>query len=68
MENLTYQAYLADPATAHTQIQRAASRARVEAVYRHVIAPMARFCGRLTAIRGVRLQLDPRVAAAKLAA
>jgi hypothetical protein len=60
MKNPTYETYLADPSAAHAQIQRAASRARAEAVHRHVLAPLARFCGRLTAIRGVRLRLDPR--------
>jgi hypothetical protein len=60
MKNLTYLAYLADPSAAHAQVQRAASRARAEAVYRHVLAPLTRFCGRLTAIRGMRLQVDPR--------
>ena len=61
MEHLTYETYLADPSAAYAQIQRAAGRARAEALYRHVLEPLARFCGRLTAIRGVRMQLDPRI-------
>jgi acyl-[acyl carrier protein]--UDP-N-acetylglucosamine O-acyltransferase len=60
MKNLTYEAYLADPLAAHAQIQRAASRGRAAAVHQYVIAPLARFCGQLSAVRGVRLQLDPR--------
>ena len=62
MKNLTYQDYLADPAAALERIQREAQRARTEAVSRYLFEPLARFCGRLLAIRGAKLYLDPRAA------
>jgi hypothetical protein len=64
MKNLTYETYLSNPSEVHAQIQRAASRDRADAAHRYVIGPVVRFCGQLIAIRGVRLQLDPRVGAA----
>jgi hypothetical protein len=62
MEKLTYNDYLADPMAAQARIQRAASRSRAEAVGGYVFVPLARFCARLVAVRGVKLWLDPRVA------
>jgi len=44
-----------------SQIQLEASRARALAVHQYIFAPLARFCGALLAIRGVKLRLDPRV-------
>jgi hypothetical protein len=61
MKNLTYQDYLADPAAALERIQREAQRARTEAVSRYLFEPLTRFCGRLLAIRGVKMHLDPRL-------
>jgi hypothetical protein len=61
MRNVTYQDYLADPAAALGPIQREAQRARTEAFSRHLLAPLARLCGRLLAIRGAKRYLDPRV-------
>jgi hypothetical protein len=43
------------------QVHRKARRARVEAINVHLFVPLARLCGRLLAIRGVKLYLDPRV-------
>jgi len=63
MENLTYQTYLTDPA-ARTRIADAARSARAAAGYRYLVLPLVQFCGRLVAVRGVRLHLDPRETAA----
>jgi hypothetical protein len=60
MKTPTYEDYLADPAAVRAELHRAATRARDEAIYRHAIVPFARFCGRLLAVRGIRMQLDPR--------
>jgi hypothetical protein len=60
MKKLTYQDYLADPLAVTAQVRQEAQRARAQAVQRHFLAPLARLCGRLLAIRGVRLHLDPR--------
>jgi hypothetical protein len=62
MKNLSYDTYLTEPAV-REQIIAAARRAQAIAIQRYLLAPLMRFCGRLTALRGVRLQLDPRVAA-----
>jgi hypothetical protein len=62
MKNIAYETYLADPAV-REGIEHAARRAQAIALHRYLIAPLVRFCGRLTAVRGVRLQLDPRVVA-----
>ena len=61
MENITYEDYLANPSEVLAQIQLEASRARALAVHQYIFAPLARFCGALLAIRGVKLRLDPRV-------
>jgi hypothetical protein len=63
MKNLTYETYLTDPAAVVAQVRRDARRARALAVHRYLIWPLARFCAMLLAIRGVKLQLDPRAAA-----
>jgi hypothetical protein len=63
MNTPTYADYLADPAAVRADLQRAASRARAIAMYQHGLMPLARFCGRLIAVRGLRMQLDPRLAA-----
>jgi len=60
MKNLTYADYLADPEATLERIQREARRARVEAIGQYLLEPLARLCGRLLAIRGVKLYLDPR--------
>ena len=65
MKNLTYQAYLADPQLAQEQIELEARRMRAEALKRSFFDPLAAFCARLLAIRGVKLMLDPRQAAAQ---
>lgn len=62
MENLTYEDYLANPAAVLERIQREAQRARTEAINDYMLVPLARLCGRLLAIRGVKLRLDPRAA------
>jgi hypothetical protein len=61
MTQPTYDDYLADP-LAREAIERAARHARALALQKHLFAPLARFCGRLTAVRGFRLRLDPRAA------
>ena len=63
MKNLTYESYLADPQSARQQIEREARRMRAQALKSALFEPLAAFCGRLLAIRGVRLRLDPRQAA-----
>lgn len=65
MKNVTYETYLADSAVREA-IEREARRAQAIAVHQYLIQPLVRFCGSLTAARGVRMQLDPRTA--KLAA
>jgi hypothetical protein len=60
MKNLSYETYLADPQSVREQIERAARRMRAEALKRTLFEPLAAFCGRLLAVRGVRLLLDPR--------
>ena len=60
MKNLTYEIYLADPQRVQEQILDAARRMRAEALKRTLFDPLAAFCARLLAIRGVRLRLDPR--------
>jgi hypothetical protein len=62
MENITYEDYLANPSEVLAQIQREASRARALAVHQYILMPLAQFCGRLLAIRGAKLYLDPRAA------
>ena len=61
MENLTYEAFLDNPEAVMLQVSREASRSRALAVHQYIFAPLARFCGALLAIRGVKLRLDPRV-------
>jgi hypothetical protein len=65
MKKLTYEDYLADPSAVTARIQLGAQRDRARAVQRYLLAPLARFCGRLLAIRGVKLRLDPRAAASR---
>lgn len=60
MKNLTYETYFADPQLAQEQIELEARRMRAEALKRTFFDPLAAFCGRLLAIRGVKLMLDPR--------
>jgi hypothetical protein len=60
MKNLTYETYLADPQRAQEQILDEARRMRARALKRAFFEPLAAFCGRLLAIRGVKLLLDPR--------
>jgi len=60
MKKLTYEAYLADPQSVHERIEHQARRMRAEALKRAFFDPLAAFCGRLLAIRGVTLLLDPR--------
>jgi hypothetical protein len=62
MKNIAYDTYLADP-DVRDGIERAARRAQAIAVHQYLIKPLVLFCGSLTAVRGVRLQLDPRVVA-----
>jgi hypothetical protein len=59
MKKLTYETYLTDPSAVAAQVRLDASRARALAVHRYVLMPLARFCGELLAIRGVKLHLDP---------
>ena len=61
MKNLTYEKYLAEPAL-REQIAAAARRAQAIAMHRYLLQPLVRFCGRLVAVRGFKLRLDPRVA------
>jgi len=58
----TYQQYLADPQRFQEQVELAARRMRAEAL-RRAFFELADFCGRLLAVRGVKLLLDPRPAA-----
>ena len=60
MKNVTYETYLAEPAV-REQIAAAARRAQAFAMHRYLLQPLVRFCGRLIAVRGFRLRLDPRV-------
>jgi hypothetical protein len=60
MKKLTYETYLADPQRVQEQILDEARRMRAEALKRSFFDPFAAFCGRLLAIRGVKLLLDPR--------
>ena len=60
MRNLTYETYLADPQGMQEQILGEARRMRAEALSRALFEPLAAFCGRVLAIRGVKLRLDPR--------
>lgn len=62
MKNIAYETYLTDPSM-RERIERSARRAQAIAVHQYLIEPLVRFCGSLTAVRGVRLQLDPRVVA-----
>src|SRR5262245_46647477 len=61
MTEPTYNDYLTDP-LAREAIERAARNARALALQKHLFVPLARLCGRLTAVRGVSLRLDPRLA------
>jgi orotidine-5'-phosphate decarboxylase len=61
MKNITYETSLVD-SSAREEIERAARRAQAMALRQYVMGPLVRFCGSLTAVRGFRLQLDPRVA------
>jgi hypothetical protein len=65
MKTPTYEDYLANPAAVRAELHRAATRARTQALYQQVIVPLARLCGRLVAVRGMRMQLDPRQAVAR---
>ena len=68
MKTLTYEDYLADPLAVLGRIQLQAQHARALAIHRYIVAPAARACGRLLAIRGIRLRLDPLAGAMKDAA
>jgi hypothetical protein len=46
------------------RVRREANRQRALAVRTQLLMPLARFCGRLLAIRGVKLRLDPRATVA----
>ena len=46
MENLTYAIYLANPRV-REQLEREARRARSEAMYQYVVAPLARMFSRM---------------------
>ena len=54
MNYINYQTYLADPEAVAT-IERAARRARVEAMHRFLIRPVVRFCGSLLRIATVAI-------------
>ena len=54
MNYINYRTYLADP-DAVASIERAARRARVEAMHRLLIAPLVRFCGSLLRITTVAI-------------
>ena len=60
MKTPTYETFLEDPAAVMTHVRREASRARNLALDSYLLKPLANFCGRLLAIRGVKLRLDPR--------
>ena len=60
MKTPTYEDYLADPSAMAQQVRLEAQRARALAAHRYILEPLARACGRLLAIRGVKLYLDPR--------
>jgi hypothetical protein len=62
MRNLTYETYLANPQAVQERIELEARRMRAQALQSAVFEPLAAFCGRLLAIRGIRLRLDPRQA------
>ena len=55
MENLTYEIYLSNPRV-REQIEREARRARSEAMYQYVVAPLAKMFIRMLR----RAQLDLR--------
>ena len=50
MENLTYEIYLANPLV-REELEREARRARAEAMYRYVVAPLARMFSRILRAR-----------------
>jgi len=54
MENLTYEIYLANPRV-REQLEREARRARAEAMYQYVVAPISRMLRRTFR----RAQLSP---------
>jgi len=54
MNYINYQTYLADP-DAVAKIERAARRARVEAMHRFLVGPLVRFCGSLLRISTVAI-------------
>ncbi len=60
MKNLSYQTYLANPQLVTEQIELEARRMRARELKRVLFEPLAAFCARLLAIRGVKLLLDPR--------
>ena len=60
MKTPTYEEYLADPSAVIAQVQLEAQHERARAVHRYLIEPLARACGKLLAIRGVKVYLDPR--------
>jgi hypothetical protein len=62
MKNLIYETYLTDPAL-REQIIATAHSLRAQAMQRHLLLPLARFCGKLVAVRGLKMWLDPRAAA-----
>lgn len=63
MKNLTYEDFLNDPEEVMHRVRSEANRGRAQAMHNHLLMPLARFCGRLLAIPGVKARLDPRVAA-----
>ena len=62
MENPTYEDFVNDPEAVMDEVRRKARRARALAVRRYLLKPLARFCGNLLAVRGIKLYLDPRSA------
>jgi hypothetical protein len=60
MKKLTYETFLADPRAVQDQIEFEARRMRSAALKAMFFDPLAAFCGRLLAIRGARLLIDPR--------
>jgi hypothetical protein len=56
MENLTYETYLANPRV-REQLEREARRARAEAMYQYVVAPLAKMFIRM--FRRAQLKPEP---------
>ena len=65
MKKLTYETYFADPQAIQQSVELEARRMRSREMQRLVFDPLFAFCARLLAVRGVKLLLDPRQAAAQ---